>query len=77
MAIVEKCRLLSITYVTVKDKKGASIPVTGLEGRRFVRRPGSHTFSLNNRLTDGCEVVTASRAGRSLHPRKIPGTDFC
>jgi hypothetical protein len=45
-----------------------------VKARRVVRRRGSH-FP-DNRLTDGCEVVSPTRRPPST-PRKIPGTHFC
>jgi hypothetical protein len=55
--------------------EGKAIPVTGrggLEGCETSRLP----YFLENRLTDGSEVVSLTR--RSLFtPRKIPDTHFC
>jgi hypothetical protein len=42
---------------------------------RVVRRRGSHIF-LDNRLTDGDEVVSLTRRP-PFAPRKIPDTHFC
>jgi hypothetical protein len=46
-----------------------------VETHRVVRRLGSHIF-LENRLTDGDEVVSLMRQ-LPFTPRKIIGTHFC
>jgi hypothetical protein len=46
-----------------------------VEALRVVRRPGSHIF-LDNRLTDGGEVVSLTHRP-PFTPRKMPGTHFC
>jgi hypothetical protein len=45
-----------------------------MEAHRVVRRRGSHIL-LDNRLTDGGEVVNLTRRP-TFNPRKIPGTTF-
>jgi hypothetical protein len=55
--------------------KGKAIPVTGhggLQGCETSRPP----HFLDNRLTDGGEVVSLSHLP-AFTPRKIPGTNFC
>jgi hypothetical protein len=46
-----------------------------MEAHMFVRRRGSHIF-LDNRLTDGSEVVSLKRRP-PFTPRKIRDTHFC
>jgi hypothetical protein len=46
-----------------------------MKAHRVVRRRGSHIF-LDNRLTDGGEVVSPTRRP-PFTPSKIPGTHFC
>jgi hypothetical protein len=58
-----------------KDKeKSKAIPVTGREDPEGCETSRLSHF-LDNRLTDGGEVVSP-RAGRPSPPRKIPGTHF-
>jgi hypothetical protein len=46
-----------------------------VEAHRVVRRRGCHIF-LDDRLTDGGEVVSLTRRPSFTPPRKIPGTHF-
>jgi hypothetical protein len=55
-----------------EGKKGKAIPVTGREGCETSRLP----LFLDNRLTDGGEVVSLTRRPPFI-PRNIPGTHFC
>jgi hypothetical protein len=55
--------------------KGKDIPVTGHEGPEGCQTSRLPHF-LDNRLTDGGEVVSLKRRP-PFTPRKIPGTHFC
>jgi hypothetical protein len=61
------------TYVA-EEKKGQAIPVTGREGPKGCETSRLPHF-LDNRLTDGGEVVSHRRR-LPFTPRKIPGTHF-
>jgi hypothetical protein len=52
-----------------------TIPVTGREGPKGCETSG-FTHFLENRLTDGGEVVSITRRP-PFTPRKIHGTHFC
>jgi hypothetical protein len=54
----------------IKGRKRKTIPVTGREGRE-----GGFQYFLDNRLTDGGEVISLMRRP-PFTPRKIPGTHF-
>jgi hypothetical protein len=54
---------------------GSPNPQQAMEVGRVVRRRGSDFF-LDNRLTDGDEIVNLTHRP-SFTPRKIPGTHFC
>jgi hypothetical protein len=56
-------------------KKGKAIPVTG-RGRPLSCETSSLERFLDNRLTDGGEVVSLTR-WPPFTPRKIPGTHYC
>jgi hypothetical protein len=56
-------------------KKGKATPVTGHEGLQGCETSSLPHF-LDNRLTDGGEVVSLTRR-LSFTPRKIPGTHLC
>jgi hypothetical protein len=56
-------------FLTENKKRGKSIPVIGCETSRI-------PHFLDNRLTDGGEVVSLTRRPHVI-PRKIPGTHFC
>jgi hypothetical protein len=60
--------------MTIK-KKGKAIPVTGREGPSGCEKSRLPHF-LDNRLTDGGEVVSLTRRP-PFTPRKIPGTHCC
>jgi hypothetical protein len=55
--------------------KGKAIPATGRGGLQSFETSRLPHF-LDNRLTDGGEVVSLTRR-RPFTPRKIPGTHFC
>jgi hypothetical protein len=55
--------------------KGKAIPVTGRGGPYGCETSRLPHF-LDNRLTDGGEVVSLTRRSPFI-PRKIPGTHFC
>jgi hypothetical protein len=55
--------------------KGEVIAVTG-RGGSLVCETSRFPFFLDNRLTDGGEVVSLKR-WPLFTPRKIPGTHFC
>jgi hypothetical protein len=55
--------------------KGKAIPVTGRGGPYGCETSRLQHF-LDNRLTDGGDVVSLTR-GAPFTPRKIPGTHFC
>jgi hypothetical protein len=55
--------------------KGKAIPVTGREGPEGCETSRLPHY-LDNRLTDGGEVVSLTRRP-PFTPRKIPGTHFC
>jgi hypothetical protein len=57
------------------DKKGKAISVTGRGGPQGCETSRLPHF-LDNRLTDGGEVVSLTRRP-PFTPRKIPGTHFC
>jgi hypothetical protein len=59
----------------ITEKKGKAIPVTVREGPQGCETPRLPHF-LDNRLTDGGEVVSRTRRP-PFTPRKIPGTHFC
>jgi hypothetical protein len=56
------------------SKRGKAIPVTGREGPQGCETSRLSHF-LDNRLTDGDEVVSLTRRP-PFTPRKIPGTHF-
>jgi hypothetical protein len=53
-----------------------AVPVTGRGGPYGCETSRLPHF-LDNQLTDGGEVVSLTRPGRPLLPRKIPRTHFC
>jgi hypothetical protein len=55
--------------------KSKAIPVTGQEGPEACET-SRLPHVLDNRLTDGCEVVSLMRRP-PFTPRKIPGIHFC
>jgi hypothetical protein len=55
--------------------KGKAIPVPGVGGPQGCETSRLSHF-LDNRLTDGGEVVSLTRVP-PFTPRKIPGTHFC
>jgi hypothetical protein len=55
--------------------KGKSVPVTGRGGPQGCETSKLPHF-LDNRLTDGGEVVSLTRRPPFI-PRKIPGTHLC
>jgi hypothetical protein len=59
----------------IKKVKGKAIPVTGY-GVPYGCERSSLPHFLDNRLTDGGEVVSLTHWPPST-PRKIPGTHFC
>jgi hypothetical protein len=70
-----QCFSSSIQYISAKKKKSKTIPVTGRDGPQRCERSRLSHF-LDNRLTDGGEVVSLTR--RPLFTsRKISGTHFC
>jgi hypothetical protein len=56
-------------------KKCKAIPVTGCRGPYGCETSSSHIFQTVGSLM--AVRLSALRAGRSLPPRKIPGTHFC
>jgi hypothetical protein len=59
----------------VKKDKSEAIPVRGREGPQGCETSRLSHF-LDNRLTDGGEVVNLTRRP-PFTPKKIPGTHFC
>jgi hypothetical protein len=57
------------------DIKGKAMPVTGCGGLLYCETSSLPHF-LDNRLTDGGEVVSLYGPA-AFYPRKIPGTHFC
>jgi hypothetical protein len=59
----------------MKGRNGKAIPVTGHGGPKGCETSRLPHF-LDNRLTDGAEVVSLTRRP-PFTPRNIPGTHFC
>jgi hypothetical protein len=67
--------MLSSSKLKKNILKGNAIPVTGHEGPQGCETSKLPHF-LDNRLTDGGEVVSITRRP-FFTPRKIPDTHFC
>jgi hypothetical protein len=63
------------SHYSIANKQGKAIPVVDHGGTQDCKTSKLPHF-LDNRLTDGSEVISVTRQ-LPLNPRKIPVTHFC